>query len=607
MKRFYIILLAMCILFSVLLYLPVVWFLSAAVATAGFMAYRFYLDRFRSGQARNELLAQQMEQLHAQLDQSIFKEERAVKEAGQIKLARQDLLSVMSHEVRTPMNGVLGMLTLLTETSLTPEQSEYTLAIRNCGEGLLTKVNDILVNELLNSSKWEQGDKQLEKVDFDLRNCLEEVIDMFALRAAKNNLDLLYYMDEQVPEQITGDNRRLRQIIMNLVENAIKFTRRGEIFLNVYLDNDGPPMLVFEVRDTGVGMDEDQVKLLFTGIPGTAFNKDGNPEEAGLGLVVCRKLVELMEGKIEAKSLPGKGSSFAFRIPLHASQRPARHQLMEEQILMLEGRRILVIDGNDTRRSVLQKQLNSWKMLPVVAESGAVALELLSHDTGFDLVITHMDMPGMNGILLAKSVRKQYPSMAIMLMNPAGDERYRTDAELFTVVSDRPVRQFLLRDQLLSIFSHLTASSTGQPQMENKFSEEFALQYPLHILVAEDNAINQKIAMKILTKLGYQPLLAGDGKEVLEMISHEHYDLILMDVQMPLMDGFEATRMLRLCLEIQPVIIAMTANVMQGDRDKCIQAGMDDYISKPIEMNELLSKMSKWGQFIKDRRRVALQ
>jgi signal transduction histidine kinase/CheY-like chemotaxis protein len=614
MKRFYIFFLAICVLFSLLVYLPVGWFIAGTICCVIFMAYRFYLDRLRSRESQNIVLEQQVEQLQTQLDRSLQKQDGITRKAEKIELAKQELLTVMSHEIRTPMNGVLGMLALLAETSLTPEQNEYAVAIRHCGEGLVTKVNDILVNELLNSSKSDRENKQSQQKDFDLRICLEEVLDMFAVRAGETGLDLFYSMAEAVPEQIIGDNRRLRQILMNLLENAVKFTRKGEIFLNVQLLNTGKgnsAELCFEIRDTGIGMADDQVKQLFTGIPGAAvpngagIQKEKAQEETGLGLVVCRKLVELMGGRIEVKSQPGQGSLFTFRIPFHPSLRPGLHPDMEKQFAELEGRRILVVDNNATFRSILIKQLISWKMLPVSADSGAHALEILALDAGFELVLTGMDISGMDALQLAGSIRKQVPSMPLILMNQAGDGRYKKEADLFTSVLARPVRQHLLRDHILGILSQHVIPSSGGKDAPNKLSADFSKHYPLHILIAEDNLINQKIAMKLLTRLGYQPVLARNGKEVLELVSHEHYDLILMDVQMPEMDGFEATRMLRLCLEIQPVIIAMTANVMQGDRDDCLQSGMDDYMSKPIEVDELLAKLMKWGQSIKDKRRVA--
>ncbi len=609
MKRFYIIFLAVCILFSVLMYFPIWWFLAGVVLLLIFVTYRVYLGRLRSMEARNEGLQHQVEQLHTQLDQSIYKEQKASKETEQVKQAKQELLAVVSHEIRTPMNGVLGMLALLTGTNLTREQGEYAESIRSCGESLLTTVNDILVNDLLNFSKFDQDEHQLENRDYDLRNCLEEVLDMFAARTAKAGVELLYAIDEDVPEQLVGDPARLRQILMNLVENAVKFTPRGEIFVSIHLAGAGtgnPAELGFEIRDTGIGIPEDHLRQLFTGIPGTAAQKEGEPEEAGLGLVVCKRLLEVMGGRIGAESQTGKGSVFTFNIPLHPSLK-ARHSLaVKDQMMVLEGKHILLVAGNPTHRAILLKQLESWKMLPVAAASGGKALEILSQRADFDLVLTDLNIPEMNGIQLAGSLKGRYPSIPVILMNQAGDERYKQESDLFYSVLVKPLRQYMLRDHILGLCAHSVKRSSGEEAPPLKLSDEFSKQYPLHILVAEDNLINQKIAIKVLAKLGYKPALARNGKEVLEMVSHEHYDLILMDVQMPEMDGFEATRMLRICLEIQPVIIAMTANVMQGDRDDCMQSGMDDYISKPIEMKELLTQLTKWGQVIKDKRRVPL-
>jgi len=260
---------------------------------------------------------------------------------------------------------------------------------------------------------------------------------------------------------------------------------------------------------------------------------------------------------------------------------------------------VLLTDDNSTSRDAILKHLEAWHLLPVTAGSGKQALEILAGNTGFDLMITDLDMPGMDGIGLAKTVREQYPAMPVILMNRPGDERYKQDADLFYSVLTKPVRQYMLRDHILGIFNHANNSSSDKQNTMNLLSEDFSKQFPLHILVAEDNVVNQKIAIKILGKLGYHPALARNGKEVLEMVSHEHYDLILMDVQMPEMDGYEATRMLRSCLEIQPVIIAMTANAMHGDRNECIQAGMDDYISKPIKLDDFIRLIEKWALHLK--------
>ena len=604
MKRFYIIFIALCILFPAMLYLSIWWFLAGVAVCMVYIAYRFYAVRLQSMAAINSGMEERIEQLHVQLDRSIRKEEKTSKEAEQVREVKHQLLAIVSHEIRTPMNGLMGMTLLLAETSLTREQSEYTATIRSCGESLLTTVNDILVNDILNFSKLDQEGKQLENKEFDLRNCVEEVLDMFAVKAGVANLDLIYHIDENVPQQIIGDSKRLRQILMNLIENAIRFTTRGEVFVGVHLlrtGEDNKIELSFEVRDTGIGIRTDKTELLFKGVPGKEAPISEEQENVGLGLVICKKLVEMMEGWIEVQSEPGKGATFTFCIRVSPGQRISRNSA-QDTMASLEGKHILIVDDNSTNRSVLTKQMATWKALPVAADSGKQAMEILAQDAGVDLVLTDMDMPGMDGMQLTKFIRNLYPAIPVILMNQVGKERYKQEPEIFSSVLAKPVRQFLLRDHVLGVFSQTSKFSPDKQNKADKLSEDFSKQYPLNILVAEDNHINQKIAMKVLNKLGYEPELAGNGKEVLELISHKHYDLILMDVQMPEMDGMEATRMLRLCLETQPVVIAMTANVMQGDRDDCMQAGMDDYISKPIEMVDLLAQLEKWALVIRSRK-----
>jgi CheY-like chemotaxis protein len=454
----------------------------------------------------------------------------------------------------------------------------------------------------LNFSKLQQEGTRLEYKDLDLRNCVEEVLEMFAGKAGKANLDLVYYIEEDVPAQILGDGKRLRQILMNLMENAVKFTDSGDIFVGIHSIKrpaDSSPELCFEVRDTGIGIANGQLLQLFKGIPVKEFQKETDAGAPGLGLVICRKLVEMMGGNIEVRSQPGQGSTFTFIIPVTPSLKITRNQAQHNNMTVLEGKKILVVDDNPTSRLTLLKQMQSWKMLPAGVDSANQALDTLLRG-GFEGVLIDRNMPEMDGIQLARAIRAKYPSIPVILMNPMGNELYKQESGLFSSVLAKPVRQFMLRDHLLDIFS----VTVGQPMLTKNLSEDFSQQYPMRILVAEDNLINQKIAIKILTKLGYQPALANNGKEAMEMIGHEHYDMILMDVQMPEMDGLVATRMIRTCLEIQPVIIAMTANVMQGDRDECMQAGMDDYLSKPIDMKELLSQLEKWGQTITNKRKM---
>jgi signal transduction histidine kinase/CheY-like chemotaxis protein len=617
MKKFYILLFTIPVLAIMLLSLSVWWFVGGVSVVMVFIAYQFYATRFSAVKDRTSVLEKEGEDLHERLEKSVLKEQKTSKEAAQVKEQKQQLLSVISHEVRTPMNGVMGMALLLADTSLTKEQEECVNTIRSCGESLLTTVNNILANDVLDFSKLQQGGNQLEYKDFDLRDSVEEVLELFAIKAGKAGIDLVYDMDEAVPAQVIGDNKRLRQVLINLVENAVKFTRQGEVFvgINYTSHNDAgyPPQLNFEVRDTGIGIEKHQIKQLFKGIPGSViairrggeakeFQKVQDKDSSGLGLVICRKLVELMGGQIEVKSQQGQGSSFTFSIPITPSMKAIRNHAQQDNMVNLEGKNILIADDNASIRTVLMKQMKSWKMIPVLAESGKQALEILSGNNAFDLVLTDINMPGIDGIELAKTIRNKYSAIPVIAMNHTGDEKYKQESELFSSVLTKPVRQYLLRDHILSV---LSKKGSGEQNNKNPLTETFSQQYPLRILIAEDNVINQKIATKILAKLGYQPSIANNGKEAIEMVSQEHYDIILMDVQMPEMDGLEATRMIRTCLEIQPIIVAMTANVMQGDRDACMQSGMDDYMSKPIDLKELLNQLEKWSLVLRDRRKIA--
>ena len=598
MKKFYAIFLTLPILFFTLLYLSIWWFIGMIAIIMIFIAYRFYATRLHAARDRNAVLEKELEELHERLEQSFLKEQRTNREVEQVRQMKKQLLSVISHEVRTPMNGIMGMALFLADTPLAKEQQEYLNTIRNCGESLLTTVNNVLVNDILDFSKLEQQGK-LEYKDFDLRDCVEEVLEMFAIKAGKAGLDLLYDIDENVPAQIISDSSRLRQVLINLVENAVKFTKHGEIVVSIRSSDPGnESQLNFDVSDTGIGIASGQIKYLFKGIPA----KESDSADTGLGLVICKKLVEFMGGHIEAKSKQGQGSHFAFSIPLTPSMKIKRNDAQQNNMINLQGKHILIVDDNATSLGILAKRAELWKMLPVVAGSGKQALEILSQNNSLSIILTDLNMPGMDGIELTKSIKNKYPSMPVILMNTAGDESYKKEGKIFSSVLTKPTRQIILRDHILNEFSQTV---TNKEITADNLGDDFSKQYPLRILIAEDNLINQKIAVKILTKLGYQPALANNGKEALETVSNEHYDIILMDVQMPGMDGLEATRMIRTCLEIQPVIIAMTANVMQGDRDDCIQAGMDDYMSKPIDLKELLSQLEKWALVIKERRKIS--
>lgn len=605
MKRFYILFLLVPVIYFTLLYFPIWWSIGIVAATMTFIAWRIYTVRVDAMNNQNHELEKEVEDLNIMLEKAVLKEEKTNKEVTQIRQSKQQLLTIISHEIRTPMNGILGTSLLLEDTSLTKEQKEYMGTIRHCGESLLTTINNILVNDLLDYSKLQQEGNQLEYKDFDLRDCIEEVLSMFSGRIAKTGIDLVYEIGARVPSQIIGDSKRLRQVLINLVENAVKFTRRGEVFVNIQFNehkSDGlPPQLSFVVKDTGIGIEKDQLKHLFKGLPGKEIQKDPNAEGPGLGLVICKKLVELMGGQIEVKSQINEGSNFQFTLPLTPSLRAVRAHAQLHNMNKLEGKKVLLIDDNPISRLVIARQLKDWKMEVDAADSGKQALDIINSNKGFDLVIVDIAMPGMDGVQFTQAFKTKWAAIPVIGLNMEGNESHQQERELFAGILMKPVRISLLRDNIIGIFNESEGGKTETHQISGVFAE----QYPLRILIAEDNTINQKIATRILSKLGYDPALANHGKEVMEMVGHEHYDIILMDVQMPEMDGLEATRMIRTCLEVQPVIIAVTANAMQGDRDLCMQAGMDDYMSKPIELKELLNQLEKWALVIRERKKLS--
>ena len=535
-------------------------------------------------------------------------EERVAARTGELEISREaaleaarakeTFLSTMSHEIRTPMNGVIGMTGLLAETPLSADQRDYVDTIKVSGEQLLAIINDIL-----DFSRIESGKMALESEPLTLWRLIEDAFEMVAAKARERDVELLYAIDHDVPATIFGDVTRLRQILINLTGNAVKFTERGEVFVSVHLAQAAPqgePVWIeFRVRDSGIGIPPERLGALFQAFVQVDASTSRKYGGTGLGLAICKRLTEMMGGSIGVTSTAGQGSTFHFTLCARAAPALAEH-VFEFDHAAMASRRLLLVDDKPTNLRILSRQLEQWGIASTTALSGPEALRALDH-VRFDLAILDMQMPDMDGVALARAIRAHPTAAGLPLVLFSSDPAHRAaDADgLFRATLSKPIRQSQMFDAIASI---LVEDSFRRPRHgEAAPAVKLAHSMPLRLLVADDNAVNRKVARLVIKRSGYEIDTAETGTEAVEMSARAiaagtPYDIVFMDVQMPSMDGYDATRALIAAHgPARPFVVAMTANAMQGDREACIAAGMDDYLTKPLDFRAVEKALSLWG------------